>query len=321
MKPFMHYLLLISIAFVAHAQNQSAELDAFVPLIAGKKPVPSPELSSLAACAFRTLQSIPAHGWRGRKESVTKLVDLRGKLEEKAGVRERHLALSLQECIDKALLGEVHRDARDNARKKKGLSVPTAKVKEQDFLDLLHANRIPEDQYAEDALSLDCAFAEACREQEISASDVLAGRVRLTLPRGLRKKYEAMLRHVPSDDVSAEALFARMLVAIDRARDRRLLFGIRISHGSEISDMRKWYSIIESALSQKTERRVSTGLKNHAVKVIETLSSETSREADDLDLRIAHILLPYLENTAELPIKLRMSLDSLGHGQRLSVKR
>ena len=302
-------LLLISLSFVAYGEK------IVLPVSVAELPTDikdkSPEeqanlLSQIAEFSYLALLEVPKTGLKTQRDVFEELITIRKWLEARQLPLFQLLALKLQAAVDLVILSEMARKALNPRLPKIGekiqLPVQAGSFDQALVEHLLQLNEIVEKPLIKFVVGLEGIVAQHCRKQNYPDNIYLEGIILEKIPSKMEDYVDDILYRFPppigtslSVQQMADFLFTQALLAIDRARDVRLLSRIYFEDGFQIEN--KWLEKrLALELSKHKRLRLTTRFGNPAIQVSNTLDIYMDLRPSDYGNKLTSVFLPFLKD-------------------------
>ena len=233
--------------------------------------VESRTLEQIALVTYEVLLNVPLAGLNSSREELEALITLKKILETHSGVSERLLGLRMQEGIDRTLLFEVAQRAMNLIGESVSPLYQDDALNPEMVTVFLQSNAIAEREQIDYIRNLNGQFAPFCRSKNFSIEDFLSGNAIKGVTRKMRFSIKKIsdFPGITSEEANTEdVVFASSLIAIDQAKDVRilcdiLLYDIPTSHDT-------FFEQIEQRLTLHPYMRISSGIYSTPDEVADT---------------------------------------------------
>jgi hypothetical protein len=303
------YFSLICLSLSVYGENTEQKLSvAQLPAnIADKSPEEQADLlSQIAEFSYLALLGVPETGLKTQRQALEELIAIRKWLEARQLPLFQLLALRLQASVDQVILNEMARKAFNPRLQKMGekIQMPVqAGSFDQALVErFLQLNEIAEKPLIEFVVGLEGKIAKHCVKQNYPNSVYLEGLILKQIPTEMKDYvYDILHRYLEPIGVSlsqqqmADFLFAKALLAIDNARDVRLLSQIYFEGGFQFEN-KLLEKRLALELSKHERRRLGTRFKSSAIDVLRTLEIYMAFRPLNYGRKLTFVFLPFLKD-------------------------
>ncbi len=276
-------------------------------------------LEDIALAAYNVLITVPFVGVQDSLTRLEQILQLKQALERSSGLRERLLAVTLTEGIDRLLLFEAAR----KASALRGRIVPPPYHPGSFQVDTVKAvfqqNRMDEREAIAYIRTLQGTFATFCHSKNFSLDDVLTGEATRAFPQEWRTRlgqrtalWQTSVERVTLEDM----LFGLILAVIDQGKDVEMLCDIYIAAPPDPKKNFKIRTQLKQRLDGQHIIRLSFGGYTSPDHAYRTLQKYVGSGQEEWAQILTWYFVPFFQNTADNRALIQEALTQYGLTER-----
>lgn len=260
----------------------------------------SETLEDIALNAYDVLINVPFVGVQDSLTRLEQVLLLKQALERSSGLRERLLAVTITEGINRLLLFEA---ARKSSAMSGNIIPPpyqTGSFQADAVNALLHKNSIDEREAIAYIRTLQGTFATFCKSKNFSLEDFLTGEVAKSFPpewRNMLGQRTALWQTSVERSTLEDMLFGLILAIIDQGKDVEILCDIYIK--TSPGSWKELKAQIEQRLDGQPVIRLSFGGYTSPDHIYRTLDNYFGSSLGDWPHTLTRYFVPFFQNTTE----------------------